>query len=103
MDPEAKGKAALLAAVSALGISLGVSAASVALADESPKESRYATPGSQQIKLDTQHIKGESQQLKLDSQHIKGESQQLKLDSQHLKGESQQLKLDSQHVKGETQ
>ena len=89
MDSEAKGKAALLAAVSALGISLGVSAASIALAGESPNESRYAAPGSQQIKLDTQHLKGDSQQLKPDSQHLKGQRQQIKLDSQQIKGGSQ--------------
>ena len=99
MEAETKRRAALLAAVSALGMSLGVTVPS--RADESPKENRYATPGgdhprteSRQLKVNSQQLKGESQQLKIDTQHIKGQSQQLKGGSQQLKGESQQLKID---------
>jgi hypothetical protein len=94
-------KAALLAAVSALGLSLGVTIPKTALADESPKEHSYQKPTSQQIKIDGAYLKHSSNQIKGESDQVKGESHQLKLDSQHIKGEGQQIKGESQQVKGD--
>ena len=94
-------KAALLAAVSALGLSLGVTIPKTALADESPKEHSYQKPTSNQIKIDGQYLKHSSSQIKGENQQIKGESQQLKLDSQQLKYHSNQIKGESQQVKGD--
>lgn len=85
MPSDPRGKAALLAAVSALGLSLGVAVPATALADESPKEHGYQKPVSKQLKLDSDmsgQIKGESHQIKIDgkSHQIKGESHQIKID-----------------------
>jgi hypothetical protein len=94
-------KAALLAAVSALGLSLGVTIPKTALADESPKENHYVKGESQQIKYGNQQIKGESQQLKYGSGQIKGESNQIKYGGQQIKGENNQIKYGSQQIKDE--
>jgi hypothetical protein len=85
-------KAALLSAVSMLGLSLGVS-----LSLE--PGSAAADSGSVQQKVEANHIKGESQQIKLQGQQIKGESQQIKLKGEQIKGESQQLKGGGNQIK----
>jgi hypothetical protein len=90
-------KAALLSAVSMLGLSLGVS-----LSVE-PGSATAADPGSVQQKVEANHIKGEGKQIKLQGQQIKGESQQIKLKGEQIKGESQQIKLQGQQIKGESQ
>jgi hypothetical protein len=100
MESDAKGRAALLAAVSALGLSLGVTIPSHATADESPKAN--PKPQSRQIKIDSHQLKIESHQLKYDSAQIKLESRQDKWrsESHQIKGESQQIKIDgSAHAK----
>ena len=86
-------KAALLSAVSMLGLSLGVS-----LSLE-PGSAAAADSGSVQQKVEANHIKGESQQIKLQGQQIKGESQQIKLKGEQIKGESQQLKGGGNQIK----
>ena len=105
MGNENKGKsAAVLGAVSALAVSLGVSLSSADAASDQSK------PTSEQMKLDAMHIKGEAPS----STHIKGESQlqkvdtiggsqQIKINSAHIKGESQQIKIESTQHKVESQ
>ncbi len=89
---------ALLRAVSALSISLGVT--TVALADEAPKEIGSQSSGAGSGKVMNQY-KSNSNQLKYHSTQIKGESNQLKYTNQ-IKGESNQLKYQSNHIKGES-
>lgn len=72
----------LMAAMSVLGVSLGMT--TIAAAD-TPTESASG-----------QHtIKGDSSQLKTDANHIKGETNQIKGETHQIKGETHQLKLDS--------
>ena len=93
MDKASKARtAALIGAVSALGVSLGLSV------------SAEAAPGGENVgqsdghvELDGQHQKHPSDQVKLSWHHVKIE--QVKLDAAHKKLDSNQVKLDSAHKK----
>ena len=113
MESDFNGKAALLAAVSALGLSLGVAIPASAAPDDHPTVQGTAKSGavqdkggSSQIKFYNSQIKGDAQ-IQDDSrssggQKVTGESRQNKLSgpnqqtgpaSQQIKGESRQNKL----------
>ena len=118
MESDFNGKAALLAAVSALGLSLGVAIPASAAPDDHPTVQGTAKSGavqdkggSSQIKFYNSQIKGDAQ-IQDDSrssggQKVTGESRQNKLSgpnqqpgpaSQQIKGESRQKKLRSVNV-----
>ena len=102
MDKSSKARTlALMGAVSALGVSLGLSISSGAAAADVPVGFADGHP-----KLESKHQKGasvqgefDSNQVKLDAAHKKLDSNQVKLDSAHKKLNSNQVKLDGVLVK----
>lgn len=99
MEFDLKSKAALLAAVSALGLSLGLTLAAPASADdESPKEElRAGKPQSTQTKGGSTQFKFRSNQSKstamtpAGAQQVKGGSNQMKIKGgQQVKGDKPQ-------------
>jgi len=89
--------ATLMAAVSVIALSVGMSSAQA----EDSNKSDYSA----QHKGDSAYMKYEkhnSSQIKIDSNQQKGDAHYLKYESSQVKGQSSQLKLDSQQVKGGT-
>jgi hypothetical protein len=110
---------ALLGAVSALGVSLGVSFPADGATTTQGTYEKHRPPvlkcsqeklgpdmRSSHVKLQSDHIKGESQQIKTEALTVKQttgqdklHSQTVKIDSAQQKCESQQIKLQSQQIK----
>jgi|HubBroStandDraft_1064217.scaffolds.fasta_scaffold28690_2 hypothetical protein len=91
----------LLAAVSVLGVSLGMASAHADTPQDTIKGGA-PTQGSDQLKGETSQFKHDSSQLKGESSQLKGQSSN-KTDSALYKQGSSQLKGESDQQKGSTQ